>query len=133
VAESENVRRLRAMRDAQERGDFDAITESVHPEFELVRIAGGPESSTPLRGRQEFRRWLEPDVFESFWIEIVRIHDRGDLVVVEGVAHGVFRDSGLEMDQPAFLVWRFRDGLPARLESYTERATALAAADIVGT
>jgi ketosteroid isomerase-like protein len=131
MAESENVKRLLALRDAHERGDFDAVIESVHPEFELVRIQGGPESKgEPLRGRDAFRSWMEPDVFESFWIEITGIHERDDVVLFDAIAHGVFGDSGMEIEQPTYLVWYFRDGLPVRLESYTERAAGLSAAGI---
>jgi ketosteroid isomerase-like protein len=133
MSESENVRRLLEMRDAQKRGDLDAVSELVHPDFELVRIQGGPESrEPPLRGREAFRAWLEPDVFESFWVELVEFHERGDLVAVEAVAHGVFGATGLEIEQPTYLIWQFRDGMPARLESYTDRAAALAAAGIEG-
>jgi ketosteroid isomerase-like protein len=129
--ESENVRRLLAMRDAQKRGDLDAVAELVHSDFELVRIQGGPESGEPpLRGRAAFRQWLEPDIFESFWVDLGELHEKDDLIAVEARAHGVFRDSGMEIDQPTYLVWHFRDGLPVRLESYTDRAAALAAAGI---
>jgi ketosteroid isomerase-like protein len=134
VTESEKVLRLLEMRDAQQLGDLDAVVELVHPDFELVRIQGGPESGEPpLRGREAFRQWLEPDIFESFWVELVEFHEKDDRIAVEARAHGVFRDSGMEIDQPTYLVWHFRDGLPVRLESYTDRAAALAAADIYET
>jgi ketosteroid isomerase-like protein len=133
MSQSENVRLLLAMRDAQKRGDLDAVAELVHPDFEMARIQGGPESGEPpLRGREAFRSWLEPDVLASFWIELVKFYEQDDLVAVEAVGHGVFRDSGIELDQPTWLIFRFRDGLPVRMDSYTTKADAVAAAGLEG-
>lgn len=69
------------------------------------------------------------DVYPDFHVEIERIVDAGDEVVVIGTAQGTGA-SGLEIKMRQGYVWTVRDGCAVRFRWFTDPAEALAAAGV---
>jgi ketosteroid isomerase-like protein len=76
--------------------------------------------------REGWSDWL------SSWgrlrFEIEEIHEVGDNVLLIGRQLGVTRHGGVEMEHPSAVVWKFRDGLLARVEFHLDRELAAASA-----
>ena len=71
--------------------------------------------------------WTEP--FEEWTIEAEEYVDAGDQAVTFVRQHGR-TEHGPEVDLRMAFVWTFRDGLVAKVEFYSDRAEALAAAGL---
>lgn len=122
----ENVALLREMYDRRTLHEF---AESLHPEAELHQEASVPDAAN-YRGRDEFVRgvalWLEE--WDAFSYEPEEILDLGDRALMRIYLPGRAKASGVELDETAFHVWTFRDGMPWRCEVYFDEAQALEAA-----
>ena len=126
----DNVERLRSLYEAFNRGDFEAVTEAVHPDVEFVRIG----DQSPLRGQAALREWMEPDAFEMQRFEPLDFSVNGDKVLVRQNFTGRGAGSGLEMDFVTLAVFTLDDGLVTRLEAFLpdQEAEALKAAGLAG-
>ena len=125
----ENVETVRAINDAYNRGDFDAVREKAEPEFVLIPAGAQP----PIKGADKVREWMEPDAFESQVVELLELREAGNKVLAR--AHSKIRGagSGIEIEVLAWVVWTFNDaGRTIRLEIYLdyEKADAFKAAGL---
>lgn len=93
----------------------------------------------PIRGlyhghdgvRRFFREWLE--AFEVYEAQAETFIDAGDSVVVRFRASGRGKKSGAEIANWVFwLVYRIRDGLVIRIDSFGNEPEALEAAKLEG-
>ena len=131
--ETAAVARVRAVLDAYNRQDFDAVLVHNNPEIEIVRIGVLPA----VRGIEALRAWMEPDAFESQVIEPLELRPVGDKVLVHQRNRIRGAGSGLETDFHSWTVWTFDDdGLVIRLEVFlgheeaeAREATGLASDD----
>jgi ketosteroid isomerase-like protein len=105
--------------------------EGFSPEMEWIPPDILPDPG-PFRGPEGVRRFWEMwgDAFEEFRVEPQEYVDAGDVVVVivkiEARGH-----SGAAVDTPSFPnVWTARGGVPVRVEMFTSRPEALAAAGL---
>ena len=108
-------------------GNAAAILATFDPNIEF-RLAQGH----PYRG--EDGAWVGPDeVVKNFFmkagpewqnwsIEVISLHDLGDVVVTEGRYHGVYKPTGRRMDVEVCHVWRFRDGKIVMFHQYVDTA-----------
>jgi ketosteroid isomerase-like protein len=111
----ENVERVRATYDAYNRGDFDALAETAHPDLEVVP-AGGQQT---IRGAARVRAWMEPDAFESQVVEPLDFRVTGNKVLVQARSKIRGAGSGIEVEFRFWSVWTFNEaGLTARIEIY---------------
>jgi ketosteroid isomerase-like protein len=103
LTEEQMIERLRRIYEAFNRGDFDAVIETAHPDIVMVRAGGQGE----LRGPDVLRAWMEPDAFESQILEPLEFRVAGNqvLVRVRGTMRGA--GSGIEMDIGSWTVWTF--------------------------
>lgn len=120
---------LRAILDAFNRSDFDAVRETADPEIVLVP----PGGQAPIQGADKLRKWMEPDAFESQVVEPLEFRAAGNKVLV--LSRTKFRGagSGIEMELPIWGVWTFNEaGRTVRVEVYLdhEQARALEAAGL---
>lgn len=123
------VARVRRAYDAYSRGDFNAATEWVHPEVELVPAGGQP----PIRGVADYRAWMEPDAFESQVVEPLEIRITGNRALVHQRSTVRGAASGIEADFLSWSVLTFdEEGRTRRVEIFLdhEKAIALAAAGL---
>jgi ketosteroid isomerase-like protein len=78
--------------------------------------------------RESFERWLEN--FEEYEVEVERMVDYGDKVLVYAREEGRGSLSGASISQPIYTVCTFRDGKIARYQEFYEEQDALQAAGI---
>jgi ketosteroid isomerase-like protein len=98
---------------------------------DVVCLMSGSESFQAtfegLEGvREAWTDWLE--VFATVRIELEEVEVVGENVVTLARQTGITRHSQVEVVQPSAAVWKFRDGLIARIEFHLDRAEALASA-----
>ena len=110
------------------RGDVDAWLAGADPDFEFRPSGVYPGIDEIYRGRQEmYRFWREfREPWETMLIHIGEVREVGELVVSLCTFEGHARD-GLVVEREVAWVWRFRDGLFVRVDSYASHAEALAA------
>jgi ketosteroid isomerase-like protein len=125
-------REIRRGYDAFNRGDLAAMLAALHPEFvwDASRVEDWPEQPV-YRGRLGFRGFYADWVaaFGAATFEIEEVRDLGDaraLVLSEMRVTG--RGSAVSVTVPWAQVFTIRSGLVARVENYSDRREALAAA-----
>jgi ketosteroid isomerase-like protein len=103
---------------------------------DLVRLSDPDSEWLPFRaqlegivyrgheGIRDFVRHMDED-WETFRIDPVEFHDRGDRVGVVGHVKALGRGSGVEVDSLAGFIFEARGGRIARLVSYSDPQDAL--------
>jgi ketosteroid isomerase-like protein len=129
--ESENVMTVRRFVDAFNRGEFAETLGDADPEIELHEWPTGPDARV-FRGHDgvlaAVRGWFE--TWEWMRIEIADICDLGDRVYFTLRQRAKGKSSQIEVEITSYNVYTFRDGKVIRLELFTEREPALAAAGL---
>jgi ketosteroid isomerase-like protein len=120
---------IRQLADRWNAGDIDGVVELYTEDAVLVNGPDWPEQ-TPTRGREGIRSGIEEwqAAWESSQIELGRMEDFGDTIVMEGSWITRGRSSGLSGKMPGNVVFTFRDGKIASLEWFASYDSALAAA-----
>jgi uncharacterized protein len=129
----ENIELVEAAFDAWNRGEIEAFADHVAEDVAWLETSGRPEGgSSELFGRDRLRQSLESlfEAWESYHLEVERIHDLRDRVVavVREVARG--RASGVEVDGRWGYVITVEEGLIARIEAYRDAGQALVIAGV---
>src|SRR3954470_2356436 len=126
---SENVKLVRAMFDAFQRGDEEALVACAHEDVEL-KPSGDVTATTAESGIHAFVRfWRDwPSSWEDYVVEVREVHDAGDQVVVVLYERGRGPGSGIVVDDVFAHVWTVQDGKMSRVEVYSDPRDALAAA-----
>jgi ketosteroid isomerase-like protein len=123
--------RLRAGIEAFNREDFDASLEFMHPDIEWHRGAVSIEGGV-IRGRDQVRALMTPDMFDRQEIKVGEIRVNGDKVLIETTFRVRGRSSGIELENRGWQVWTVQEELAVRVDLYDEEAPALAAAGLDG-
>ena len=109
----------------------DLIPQMCDPDIEWLEDPRRADRRT-YRGhegvRESFERWLEN--FEDYGVELERIVDCGDKVLVFAREEGRGKLSGGTISQRIYTVYTFRDGKIARYEEFYEERDARAAAGL---
>jgi uncharacterized protein len=113
------------------RGDWTHLLESLHPEVEWHNPDNALEPGV-RHGRDSFKEALERvlDSFEISSVELERITEVGDLVVVLLHVQGQGRGSGAPLDQHFGHVLTMRNGKAIRFAWFTDQTQALEAAGL---
>jgi uncharacterized protein len=113
------------------RGDWTNLLESLDPEVEWHNPANAIEPGV-RHGKDSFREALERvlDSFEISSIELERITEVGDQVVVLLHVQGQGRGSGAPLDQHFGHVLTMRNGKAIRFAWFTDQSVALEAAGL---
>ena len=112
-------------------GDFQSRPELLDPLVLFVMGEGLPDTGQYLGVGQlakYMRGFLEP--WARLTIEAEEIIRAGDSLFAAVVQRGVGEGSGAATELRYFHVWTFRGGRVIRLETFRERADALAAAGL---
>ena len=127
-----NVEIVRQFTEAWERRDTDVMVELVDPNVEQHGTVGGLEEARVLRGITEIARDYErvEEMWDEHRVEIERLIDAGDQVVVFQREYQRGRRSGVELVIDAAVVFALRDGRITRMQGYMDRAAALEAAGV---
>jgi len=127
-----NVEIVRQFTEAWERRDTDVMVELVDPNVEQYGTVGGLEEGRILRGITEIARDYErvEEMWDEHRVEIERLIDAGDQVVVFQREYQRGRSSGVELVIDAAVIFVLRAGRIIRLQGYMDRAAALEAAGV---
>jgi ketosteroid isomerase-like protein len=129
----ENFELVEAAFDAWNRGEIEAFADQLAEDVGWLEVSGRPEGgSSELFGRDRLRQSLESlfEAWDSYHLEVERIHDVRDRVVavVREVARG--RASGVEVDGRWGYVITVEEGLIVRIEAYRDAGQALRIAGV---
>ena len=128
---SENVERVRRFVDAFNHLDLESVVADIEEDAELHEWPEAPGAQS-YRGAEGVRAALD-NWFESFeWmrVEIEDIFDVGEHVLVALHQRAKGKNSEAEVEIRSFNVYTFKDGKVTRIELFTEREPALAAAGL---
>ncbi len=130
MPEEKNVELVRDGFEKLAEGGVEAMLDFVHPEFEVTTPQSLASEPGTYRGHDGLRRY-----FDSFYeaMDEVRFEPHeltavGDRVVADFTLHARGRTTGLEAEQRAFMLWTLKDDKAYRLELFTDRDEAIAAA-----
>jgi ketosteroid isomerase-like protein len=129
----ENVEIIRSNLAAYNRRDVGAMLTLWHPEGEWFSAGAGNVEAHVYRGHPSVREYFE-DIAETWDQNSISECEYRDLdddrVLVLGQIHMRGHASGINVDQPIFLVYELRDEMIFRGHSYLDRAEALHAAGL---
>jgi ketosteroid isomerase-like protein len=129
----ENVEIVRDYFAATNDGDFAAAMTYYADDVELVVPAYAFLDSGTFRGKDAVGRWFG-DWFRGFQrgdqFELEEVRDLDGIVLVAARHRGHGRTSGAEVRAPIAYLFGFRDGKIARLEMFSDRSEARAAAGL---
>jgi ketosteroid isomerase-like protein len=128
-----NMELARANVAAYNAGDLDRFFESIAPGVEVFPDASVFPDAGPLRGRDEYRHWLEDtaSVWRDVRWEIVEQFPVGEQCVVQrGEWGGVGTASGIRTTSSITGVSTVREGKITRVEFYFDHKQALRAAGL---
>jgi ketosteroid isomerase-like protein len=108
------------------RGDFDGLRQYIAEDVIVDRVGELPT----IRGWDAFRQMLEPDAFEWQRIYPLDWEINGDKALLHVNIHAKGAGSGIEMDIDGWMVWTVADGIVTRIASFTDEASARAAAGL---
>src|SRR5690349_816653 len=125
----ENVEIVRAALDAFVRGDNEGVVSLCDEDIEITQaagIAGFPDKQHGHAGVLEaFDLW--PEQWDDYRIEILRVADLGDHVMVTQMARGRGKGSGVQVEMPLALLFSIRAGKIAEWGIVNDEADALKA------
>jgi len=126
----ENVEIALAAFEAWNRGDSETFDALHHVDIVLVAPEGWPEPR--IEGREETHRQFArlKDAWSDDRIEIDRVEDAGDKVLVDWRLITTGKSSGLAAEKAFTSISTVRDGLITRVEYFFDRAKALQAAGL---
>ena len=126
----ENVEIVRAAFDAFERGDMEGVLRLCDDDIEITQPAELPGVSRHQHGHagvlEAFAIW--PEQWDDFRIEMVRVDDIGDHVMVTTRQRGRGKDSGAEVETYFTFLFSIRAGKIAEWRIFMREAEALEAA-----
>jgi ketosteroid isomerase-like protein len=114
---------------AFESGDMDGVLRLCDENIEIIQDAnllGVPGRQHGHAGVLEaFALW--PDLWDDFRVEILRVHDSGDRVIVATVNRGRGKDSGVPVEMPFTFLFLIRAGKIAEWRLFMSEDQALKA------
>ena len=129
----ENVEMVRVFTEAFNAGDIEGVVACCDSkvEFQSTFAAVG---GAVYHGHDGIRAWHR-DIRETWGDEIrsdlETLFDVGENMLVFTVLHGRGQQSGVEVELPAAMVVRMRDGLLVNFRGYSHREDALKDLDVV--
>ena len=125
----ENMEIVRRSYDAFNRGDLDAVLESVDPLIAVEYWGERPDPDRSYHGHAGVREFVGQlrEIFPDYRADVEECIDAGDDVVVVVRNRGTGQTSGLEVDVRSGQVCTLRAGKLVRWRLYSSRAEALEA------
>lgn len=111
-------------------GDVEALLPFVHPDFEMTTPSHLASEPDTYRGHDGVRRWFDSfyEVMHEVRLEADQFIAVGERVVVPTTLVARGKATGLEVSQPATLLWELRDEQAIGLEFFADVEEALARA-----
>jgi ketosteroid isomerase-like protein len=113
-------------------GDFTRTADSLDPDVVWHGTRGGLDEGQVLRGRDAWVAYMEEiqEPWKRFDVEVERIIDGGDTVVVFMHETAESRHGGLEVQNDTAMIVKVRQGRIFELTGYLDRDEALRAAGL---
>jgi ketosteroid isomerase-like protein len=112
------------------RAAAEGLAPLLAPDFEFVTVSqsvGMPGTRKGVEGFfAAYRTYAQ--MWESYTLQPERFVEVGDKVVVEAKIAGTTRTGGVPLEQDVAAVYTFEDGKIRRIEEFSDRASAYAAA-----
>src|SRR3954451_25011360 len=126
----ENVKVVRQVYDALNRGDWDAVFRNAHPKFEIT-TQRGPGAGTHRR-REAVQSYGEDylEAFEDFLFEPEEFFEKGDEVVVLLTRRARPKGGSVDMVVRNGHIWTVRHGKVVSMTSFPDPMKALEAAGL---
>src|SRR4051794_18244326 len=128
----ENVEIVRNALDAFTRGDIEGVLRLCDENIVITQPPELPDASPQQRGHsgllEAFDIW--PEQWDDYRIEVQRIVDPGDYVVVTTRQGGRGKLSGIEVDMEITLVFTVRDKKIVEMQIFMREDQALEAAGL---
>jgi ketosteroid isomerase-like protein len=128
----ENVEIVRSAFQAFEQGDMEAVLRLCDENIEITQapeLLGVPRNQHGHAGVLEaFAIW--PDLWDDYQIEILRLADIGDHVIVTTINRGRGKDSGVPVEMPFAFLFSVRAGKIAEWRLSMREEQALEAAGL---
>jgi ketosteroid isomerase-like protein len=125
----ENVEIVRSAFQAFEQGDMEAVLRLCDENIEITQaseLLGVPRHQHGHAGVLEaFAIW--PDLWDDYQIEILRLADVGDHVIVTTINRGRGKDSGVPVEMPFTFLFSVRAGKIAEWRLFMREEQALEA------
>jgi ketosteroid isomerase-like protein len=122
-----NVEIVRAVFAAYNRGDLQTTLDHLAPEFVFEPSGLFMDTRPAYRGKEEWTEFWH--AFRAAWediaIEVERVEDLGNQVLVLGRFHGRGRGSGVEVARESAWIQRLSDGLIVHTRTFADWAEAL--------
>jgi ketosteroid isomerase-like protein len=119
----ENVELVRAMYQAFNHNDWEALLQACTPDIAVQRAGG----AGTVRGHEALRQFTAADAFESQELDPQEFIEYKDKLLVTLWARARGKGSAIEVEQRGFHVLTLRDGRIAQVDIYFEKADALEA------
>jgi ketosteroid isomerase-like protein len=121
---------VRAAFQAFDRGDMDGVLQLCDEDIEITQPAELPGVSPRQHGHagvlEAFSIW--PEQWDDFRIEVLRLDDLGDEVMVTTRQSGRGKDSGVPVTMDFAFLFGFREGKVSEWRIFMHEAQARAAA-----
>jgi ketosteroid isomerase-like protein len=112
-------------------GEFAAELSADDFVWDMSHFHGWPEQQV-YEGREGveafLREWV--DSWDDWDMELEALHDAGERVVALTHQRGTAKASGMPVEMAFAQVWTVRDGKRARMDMYSDRSEAFAAAGL---
>jgi ketosteroid isomerase-like protein len=123
--ESENARKVRRLVEAWNLGDWSVGEALSSPDLVVFPPRGWPEGAE-FEGWEAAERQYErlKEAWTQEGLEIERLEERGDTVLLQVRWTGKGEASGLDLDLHVWVLYQFRDGLNTRVEFFLDEGEA---------
>jgi ketosteroid isomerase-like protein len=125
----ENVEIVRAALDAFVRGDNEGVLRLCNENIEITQAAGFAGVPDKMHGHagvlEAFDVW--PEQWDDYRIEILRVADLGDHVMVTQMARGRGKGSGVQVEMALALLFSVRAGKISEWRIFSREEEALKA------
>jgi len=129
----ENVEIVQAAFQAYERADMEGVLRLCDEHIEITQAVELPGVSRHQYGHagvlEAFALW--PEQWDDFRIDILRISDTGDRVIVTTLQRGRGKVSGVQVETSFSFLFSIRAGKITEWRIFTREAEALEAAGLV--
>ena len=128
-----NVEVVRRIHEAWNRNESPIKLGLIAPDVEYVNSPEALEPGT-RRGHEGWRKAVSSlfDSYASVQIDVERVLDLGDRVLVLGVFRTKGRESGMDLATAQGYLWTLRDGQAVRMEWFPDQKRALGAVGLDG-
>ena len=129
---SEAVAVVRAFFDLGAAGDFARMADSLDPDVVWFGTRGGLDEGQVVRGQDGWLEYMQEiqDPWKRFDVEVERIIDGGDAVVVFMRETAETRHGGLEVQNDTAVIIKVRQQRIVEMTGYLDRGEALRAAGL---